>query len=104
MTAKQITAKVVHLIETYAFTKKTEVTRTSGCYVVSFSTTTTSTRASSMITRLNLIMHAVSTPTKKVIVKKSLAQECWPIDRSALALWNIEILIPVKDSAKWPAT
>lgn len=68
-------------------------TRTS--YVVEFFMDTTMTRASSIVTRLRLIVEELAKGTKFNVGK--MCQGLPPKERSALARWRIFVHVPIKE-------
>lgn len=100
MTAAQITSKVVDLIKTYTLSTQPEINRTKSGNTVSFTMHTTSTRSSSVVTRLKLMMAELSTESKEIAVEKRLNQIALPKDRSELAFWRIYVFVPIRERKK----
>jgi hypothetical protein len=100
MTAAQLASSTLELIKTYTFSRNPKLERVQGGYEVSFCVNTTSTRSSSIVTRLKLIMGEAAPSDRGIVVRKALDQGGYPKDRSELANWSICIVIPVKERRK----
>ena len=94
MSTEELARTVGRWVKSYNFCTKVLVRRELDQFVVSFESRTTSTRSSSMVTRLGL-MAAQVLPDSRFQTGKVLTSPP-PEDRSALATWRIFVAIPVK--------
>lgn len=94
MSASKLSREVSRWIKDYGFCERVEVGRTDDHHVIEFEVRTTSTRASSMVTRIKLIVAELSSRSDVTVDKELMSRP--PETRDALATWSIYVAIPVK--------
>ncbi len=98
MSSEDLARKIAHWTKLYQFCGAVSTRRTESHYVVEFLARTTKTRASSMVTRVKLIVDEVAgvkTPRTEFIVGKELLSPP-PSDRASLATWRVYVSIAIK--------
>lgn len=98
MTANEVARAVKRWTESYHFCGDVEMHREFAKYVVEFTARTTKTRASSMVTRVGLIVAEVIKEQEFEVGKELMSDP--PKDRAALSTWRIYVNVPVKPSKK----
>lgn len=93
MTSRDLARSIQHWVTTYNFCGEVEVARDTDKHIVSFNARTTKTRASTMVTRVRLIVADLA-KVPGIVVGKELISEA-PENRSALASWRIFVNVPI---------
>lgn len=98
MTSLRFAKIVARLIETRSFTNSVAVDRVADEYLVWFEVVTTKTRASSIVTRICLIIQEVDSGCHVRLVHKRLVGDN-PKDRSSLTTWMICVVVKIRKGA-----
>lgn len=94
MSSEELAKRVNHWIRTYHFCGEVTSGRTDGYHYIQFEARTTSTRASSMVTRLKLMVSELVVGPEFEVSKRLIGQA--PIERSSLATWQVYVRIFIR--------
>lgn len=97
MRASESSRKILHWIKQYDFSKHVFLKRTQHYMIIEFDVRTTKTRASTIVTRLKLLVWEISEKSD-ICVSKELTSAP-PKSRGELASWRIFTTIPVRKHA-----
>ena len=92
MSSRDLARKVSHWTKSYGFVEEVRVGRSTDHYSVEFEARTTKTRASTMVTRLQLMSNALG---PGAIASKELIGEP-PANRAALSTWRITVSVSIQ--------
>ena len=98
MNANKVASEVARWVEHYGFVPYVSKKRVGDSYLVELTTITTTTRASSMVTRLRLLSLEIAGESQ-FSVGKELVTEA-PTTRDSLATWKITVSISIKVRSK----
>lgn len=93
MTSNELARRISHWTKLYNFCEPVKVRRADDSYSVEFEARTTKTRASSMVTRVELIAKGIASDVEFEAGKELLSEP--PSDRASLATWRIYVRIPI---------
>jgi len=94
MYANDLARAIAHWARAYQFCGEVNLSREDDLYIVAFEARTTKTRASSMVTRLKLIVGEVAQGAATVVDKELVSNP--PKSRDAIASWKIFVNIPIR--------
>ena len=94
MTALSLSQEVLRWVKELRIAGKVFVARVDDKYVIDFFTTTTKTRASSMVTKLELLVAGMADGTPFSIGKELLSLP--PANRADLASWRVFVAVAIK--------
>ena len=94
MQSEELARKVSHWAKEYGFTGKVSTKKADGAWVIEFQARTTKTRASSMVTRLGLIVQELAGAAHQISTGKQLMSDP-PSTREDLGTWRIFAEVPV---------
>lgn len=98
MNTATLARRIAHWTRTYPFPVKVISEKTEKGFTVYFEYRTTKTRASSMVTRVQLIANEVLMGIEFSVEKQLVSEP--PPTRESLATWKIEVSIPFLKEAR----
>jgi hypothetical protein len=99
MNASKLASEITKCVENYGFVPYVYKKKVGDSYSVEFTTITTKTRASSIVTRLSLLSQELAGESRRFSVTKELMTDP-PATRDDLATWRITVRVPIKIRSK----
>ena len=98
MNASKLASEITKCVEDYGFVPHVHKRRADDSYSVEFTTITTKTRASSIVTRLLLLSSELAGESPFSVDKGLMTDP--PVTRDDLATWRITVHVPIKMRSK----
>lgn len=94
MNSNEVAKEVSHWARMYQFSGEVKHEKSPESHKIHFEARTTSTRASTMVTRLRLIVHDINDSPDILVGKELISAR--PENRAALASWRIYVSVPIR--------